>query len=76
MKQFKTATVFVASLAMVTLIGRSSQACAHDGGSHSGGGDYSDEVAPSYPLAFYDMNVTTPETMRDFLWVIDSTYDL
>ena len=39
-------------------------------------GDYSDAVAPQTPFAFYDINVTKPETMRNFLWVIDSTYDL
>lgn len=37
---------------------------------------YTGESAPLYPQAFYDINVTSPQTMRDFLWVIDSTYDL
>lgn len=40
------------------------------------GENYSDAVAPQSPSAFYDINVTRPETMRNFLWVIDSTYDL
>jgi intracellular sulfur oxidation DsrE/DsrF family protein len=39
-------------------------------------GEYTGETAPLFPRAFYDVNVTNPQTMRDFLWVIDSTYDL
>lgn len=39
-------------------------------------GYYTGESAPLFPKAFYDINVTSPQTMRDFLWVIDSTYDL
>ncbi|MBN2716453.1 MAG: hypothetical protein JXX14_11410 [Deltaproteobacteria bacterium] len=37
---------------------------------------YTDDKAPVSPKAFYDINVTTPETMRNFLWVIDETYNL
>ncbi len=37
---------------------------------------YTDSDAAQFPYAFYDINVTTPETMRNFLGVIDSTYDL
>lgn len=40
------------------------------------GGDYTGNTAPLFPRAFYDVNVTNPNTLRDFLWVIDSTYDL
>ncbi|MCI0508236.1 MAG: DsrE family protein [Gammaproteobacteria bacterium] len=38
--------------------------------------DYYNESVPPQPKAFYDINLTNPVTMRDFLWVIDSTYDL
>lgn len=38
--------------------------------------DYYDESVPPQPKAFYDVNVTSPATMRDFLGVIDMTYDL
>jgi len=37
---------------------------------------YTDDKAAVHPKAFYDINVTTPETMRNFLWVIDETYNL
>ncbi len=37
---------------------------------------YSDDKVPPIPRAFYDFNVTEPGTFRDFLWVVDSTYDL
>ena len=37
---------------------------------------YDDDAAPKFPMTFYDMNVTQPETMRDFLSVINATYDL
>ena len=43
---------------------------------HAGTKDYGDNVAPKFPKAFYDVNVTQPETIRDFLWVINETYDL
>jgi len=39
-------------------------------------GEYTGESAPLFPRAFYDVNLTSPQTLRDFLWVIDSTYDL
>ena len=38
--------------------------------------DYYDDSVPPQPKAFYDINLTNPETFRDFLWVIDSTYNL
>jgi len=38
--------------------------------------DYYDESVPPQPKAFYDVNLTNPATMRDFLWVIEATYDL
>jgi intracellular sulfur oxidation DsrE/DsrF family protein len=38
--------------------------------------DYYDESVPPQPKAFYDINLTNPGTMRDFLGVIDLTYDL
>lgn len=40
------------------------------------GSDYYNEDVPPKPKAFYDVNVTSPYTMRDFLGVIDATYDL
>lgn len=70
------AGVSVLGLVVATLGDGSARASG--GGVHSGlnSGDYTGESAPPFPRAFYDINVTTPETMRDFLWVIDSTYDL
>jgi intracellular sulfur oxidation DsrE/DsrF family protein len=38
--------------------------------------DYYDESVPPQPKAFYDINLTNPESMVDFLWVIDETYNL
>ena len=38
--------------------------------------DYYDESVPPQPKAFYDVNLTNPATMRDFLGVIDMTYNL
>ena len=38
--------------------------------------DYYDESVPPQPKAFYDINLTSPASMRDFLWVIDETYNL
>lgn len=38
--------------------------------------DYFDDSVPPQPKAFNDINLTSAATMRDFLWVIDSTYDL
>ena len=38
--------------------------------------DYYDESVPPQPKAFYDINLTNPGSMVDFLWVIDETYNL
>ena len=38
--------------------------------------DYYNESVPPQPNAFYDVNLTNPVTMRDFMGVIDLTYDL
>ncbi|WP_455219268.1 hypothetical protein [Kaarinaea lacus] len=38
--------------------------------------DYYDESVPPQPKAFYDINLNTPGSMVDFLWVIDETYNL
>lgn len=38
--------------------------------------DNYDNSVPAIPKAFYDINLTQPTTMLDFLGVIDSTYDL
>ena len=37
---------------------------------------YTDDKAPIHAKAFYDINVTDAETMKNFLWVIDETYNL
>ena len=37
---------------------------------------YTDEKAPLSPRAFYDINVTDGTTLKNFLWVIDETYNL
>lgn len=37
---------------------------------------YTNASVPAHPRAFYDMNLTNPSTMRDFLSVINSTHDL
>ncbi len=52
------------------------QATGNLGSAIAEAGEYTGQRAPLLPQAFYDVNVTNPQTMRDFLWVIDSTYDL
>ena len=37
---------------------------------------YTDDKVPNHAKAFYDINVTDAETMKNFLWVIDETYNL
>ncbi len=68
-------------LSATVIVGMISVAQANGGGAPPGcpshmSENYSDAIAPQTPWAFYDINVTTPETMRNFFWVIDSTYDL
>lgn len=55
---------------------RSAEARQSCPGPHQSLAFYEDGAVPAKPRAFYDINVTTPETLRNFLWVIDSTYDL
>lgn len=69
------------TLAAVGLMGiavgdRSAQATGGASLFDAFGGEYTGTTAPLFPRAFYDVNVTNPNTLRDFLWVIDSTYDL
>jgi intracellular sulfur oxidation DsrE/DsrF family protein len=50
--------------------------CSSIAFAHTPGWAYTDDKTAIHPKAFYDINVTTPETMRNFLWVIDETYNL
>ncbi len=69
-------TLSVVGLIAMAISDGSAQATACPGPVGPDSGDYTGESAPLFPQAFYDVNVTSPQTMRDFLWVIDSTYDL
>lgn len=70
------ATLGILGFVAVAMGDGSAQATGAAVASGSDHGEYTGETAPLFPRAFYDVNVTSPQTMRDFLWVIDSTYDL
>lgn len=52
----------VKSMMMIVLLSISGLAFADS--------DYYDESVPPQPKAFYDINLTSPESMVDFLWVV------
>src|SRR5512138_1326547 len=68
--------ISILGLMAAALSHETARANACPGAENSDAGEYTGQKAPAFPRAFYDMNVTSPQTMRDFLWVIDSTYDL
>ena len=69
MGKTRYAAIIFCWVVMTTLVSFSSSASAM-------GREYSDNTAPMFPMAFYDVNLQDGQAMADFLWVINETYDL
>lgn len=75
MKSSKKLSKLLALVSLLALSLGNDAARAHEP-CGEGNDYYTNASVPAHPKAFHDMNLTNPGTMRDFLGVINSTYDL